>query len=603
ISGYNVTNTHEIEKIDISGSKTWVDNNNQDGKRPDSITIRLLADGTEVDSKTVTAADNWAYSFEDLDKYAEGTEIAYTISEDTVEGYTTVYDGYNVTNTHTPEVTTATVTKVWEDADNQDGRRPANLTVMLSNYGTVTLNEANGWTATVENLPKYGDGKLISYTWTEGEMPEGYELTDTSVNGTVTTLTNTYVAYRVRYDYIGTVPAGVPSLPVDNNRYPEGETVDVAADRLMPGYTFSGWSTEDASITAGEFTMPGKDVLIVGSWTPNPYTVTYVYTGDIPANVPALPYNGDSVTYYYGENVPSAAVPTLEGYTFSGWEGEVSVMPAHDVIVPGSWTINRWPVTYVYDGEVPEGAPEVPPTVSYEYGKNVPNAPVPTLDGYRFVGWEGEVTTMPDHAVTVHGHWEKITEPENKIYTVTYVYVGTIPEGAPELPETKSYHAGDPVPSAEVPSMDSYDFKGWTGEVSTMPAANVTVIGQWVPLYYTVTIRYVDVTTGREILESVTIEKLMNGDTYFRANPDIPGYIRLSSEFVSGTISGNNVVVTVLYAPAAPEPSGDPDGGTEPNEEGTPETPVVTLQTINIEDFETPLGLGGLNINVGECIE
>ena len=48
--------------MDIIGAKTWDDNNNQDGARPASITIRLLANGTEVDSKEVTAADQWEWS-------------------------------------------------------------------------------------------------------------------------------------------------------------------------------------------------------------------------------------------------------------------------------------------------------------------------------------------------------------------------------------------------------------------------------------------------------------------------------------------------------------------------------------------------------------
>ena len=59
--GHNVTNTHTPETIDIEGSKTWNDNNNQDGKRPGSITIRLYADGRELTDKvqTVTASNGW----------------------------------------------------------------------------------------------------------------------------------------------------------------------------------------------------------------------------------------------------------------------------------------------------------------------------------------------------------------------------------------------------------------------------------------------------------------------------------------------------------------------------------------------------------------
>lgn len=84
------------------------------------------------------------------------------------------------------------VTKVWDDEDNQDGIRPDSINVTLSNGTTVTLNEENSWTATVENVPEYKDGEKINYTWTEDEV-EGYELTDTSVEDNITTLTNTHI--------------------------------------------------------------------------------------------------------------------------------------------------------------------------------------------------------------------------------------------------------------------------------------------------------------------------------------------------------------------------------------------------------------------------
>ena len=38
---------------------------------------------------------------------------------------------------------------------------------------------------TISDLPEKADGKAIEYTWTEETLPEGYELTDNSKNGTV----------------------------------------------------------------------------------------------------------------------------------------------------------------------------------------------------------------------------------------------------------------------------------------------------------------------------------------------------------------------------------------------------------------------------------
>lgn len=99
--GYIITNTHIPETIDITGQKTWDDNNDQDGKRPESITIHLLANGTAVDTMTVTAADGWAWNFTDVAKYQNGQLITYTVTENEVEGYSTEINGYDITNTYT----------------------------------------------------------------------------------------------------------------------------------------------------------------------------------------------------------------------------------------------------------------------------------------------------------------------------------------------------------------------------------------------------------------------------------------------------------------------------------------------------------------------
>lgn len=108
-----------------------------------------------------------------------------------------VSEGVTITATFTNDrvnaKTSATVKKVWDDEGNLDKLRPASITVTLSNGVTVTLSEENEWTATITELPKYdADGKLIEYIWTEGNMPEGYVLASTSVDGTVTTLTNAH---------------------------------------------------------------------------------------------------------------------------------------------------------------------------------------------------------------------------------------------------------------------------------------------------------------------------------------------------------------------------------------------------------------------------
>ena len=192
-----ITNTHIPELIQVNGTKTWKDKDNQDGLRPDAIKVNLLANGEQIDSKTVTSNDNWAYSFIDLPKFDNGTEITYTISEDQVDGYSTTVDGYDLTNNYSPLETSITVTKSWNDSNDQDGLRPASIKVQLYADGKasgnpVALSEKNNWTTTFDHLDKNAKGKEIVYTVKEVDQIDGYTATiDDSNKGNVI-ITNTH---------------------------------------------------------------------------------------------------------------------------------------------------------------------------------------------------------------------------------------------------------------------------------------------------------------------------------------------------------------------------------------------------------------------------
>ena len=187
VTGYNLKNSHTPEKVNVAGTKTWNDADNQDGKRPKEIKIKLFKNGTEIEMKTVTEADGWKWKFENLDKYEKGQEIEYTIKEEVVAEYETNIDGFNVTNKHTPEKTAVEGTKTWDDADNQDGKRPKEIKIKLLKNGkeieTKTVTEADGWKWKFENLDKYEKGQEIKYT-IEEEVVAEYETTIDGFNVT-----------------------------------------------------------------------------------------------------------------------------------------------------------------------------------------------------------------------------------------------------------------------------------------------------------------------------------------------------------------------------------------------------------------------------------
>lgn len=67
----NCGNGNASMKLSISGEKTWIDDNNAQGLRPSFISIELYRNGEKVDSREVTAKENWKYSFTNLDKYVK----------------------------------------------------------------------------------------------------------------------------------------------------------------------------------------------------------------------------------------------------------------------------------------------------------------------------------------------------------------------------------------------------------------------------------------------------------------------------------------------------------------------------------------------------
>lgn len=242
-AGYTVINTHETETLEVSGKKTWDDANDQDGKRPESITIRLLANGVEVDHAVVTESDGWDWSFEGLPKYENhGKEITYTITEDSVEGYTASYNGFNVTNKYSPEETSITVTKSWQDNNDQDGIRPEKITVNLLANGakaaSAQLTAEGNWTYTFLQLDAYDKGEKIVYT-VEEEAVEGYETVITGDAAKGFTVTNSHTPETVEV-------SGKKTWDDDNNR--DGKRPGSITVRLLA----NGKETAVATVTADD---------------------------------------------------------------------------------------------------------------------------------------------------------------------------------------------------------------------------------------------------------------------------------------------------------------------------------------------------------------
>ena len=231
-------------------------------------------------------------------------------------------------------------------------------------------------------------------------------------------------------------------------KYREIITPLVAPSKV--GYTFSGWSEIPE-------TMPAKDVVVTGSFSVNSYTLTY--------NVDGKEYKSSTVAF--GTKLTPEAAPIREGYTFSGWSEIPETMPAKDVVVTGSFSVNSYTMTYMVDGEVFK-------TILIAYGTELTPETEPTREGYMFSGWGEIPRSMPARDVVVVGSFSK------GAYKITYMVDG-------ELYKVLAYdYEATVVPEVE-PAKEGHTFSGWSEVPQTMPAKDVVVTGTFSVNRYTLT--------------------------------------------------------------------------------------------------------------------
>ena len=199
-----------LKPFGITIKKAWSDSDDRDGKRPQSVTVHLYADGQDTGKSAVLSdANNWQASFGSDDGLCvlndEGDTIAYSVKEETPEGYLadvrmnptdTGYE-FTVTNKHRVETVEIAGRKIWDDANDAAGKRPKEVKLDLYADGepvkskTVKAADSDDWNYSFGSLPKYRDhGIEIAYEVREDTYYGGYV---TSVAGT--DVTNTYNPY------------------------------------------------------------------------------------------------------------------------------------------------------------------------------------------------------------------------------------------------------------------------------------------------------------------------------------------------------------------------------------------------------------------------
>ncbi|MCQ2211415.1 MAG: InlB B-repeat-containing protein, partial [Paludibacteraceae bacterium] len=155
-------------------------------------------------------------------------------------------------------------------------------------------------------------------------------------------------------------------------------------DPTKEGYTFAGWNK------AIPTRMPAYNDTIVAKWTINQYKYVVIKNNG---------EKNDTTVYDYNAEITLPSTPDREGYTFTGWNDSTSVMPAKNLVVEGSWTINQYKYVVIKNNG------EKNDTTIYDYNAEITLPSTPDREGYTFTGWNDSTSVMPAKNLVVEGSW------------------------------------------------------------------------------------------------------------------------------------------------------------------------------------------------------
>ena len=312
----------------------------------------------------------------------------------------------------------------------------------------------------------------------------------------------TALGYTITYSVDGVVISAYTEV----HNY--GDAISIREDEEKEGHTFSGWNPSTLPAT-----MPAENIEVAGTFAVNQYTLEYYVDGSL--------YSAE--TYDFGESIVVIDEPSREGFTFSGWGEVPETMPAHDVTIEATFSINSYTLSYVLDGE-PYSAE------TYEYNEEIVPIADPSKVGYTFSGWSEIPERMPAHDVTITG------ELVVNSHTITYIVDN-------EVYSADTYNYGETIVPIEAPSAVGYHFTEWSGITETMPDEDLEVIAVYDINVWTATYR---IKSG-ETYSTYTSVTYEYGATIVDPTPqEIPGYTFAWEEHVA-TMPDNDILITGEY--------------------------------------------------------
>ena len=436
------------------------------------------------------------------EEFAFGASLA-DVPDAELEGHT--FTGWNPALPETMPAENLTVEAVFE-------AKQITVTFVGEGMEPVTYTEAFGTVLTAPDFSKTGYDFL---GWTP-EVPATYPAEDTTYTASyaVKSFTITYMANGEVYD---------------TDTYEFGKVIDAIDAPTLEGHDFSGWTP------ALPATMPAEDLTVEAVFVPKQITVTFVgegmepvtyteafgtvltapdfsktgydfigWTPEVPATYPAedttyvAGYSAHVHKVYFvvdGETIDEQDVafgtmpelptePSKPGYSFAGWDPEVTAQPDNDVTYTATWTesgdtpytVN----TYTMDTEGNYGEPVTVTKYGVTNGAVDADAAAPATGFYYDTEHEGY---LADGTIAADG------SSEFNVYIARSQYTITFAGGDGGNVDVTDYYGA----AVEVPTLtkEGYSWVGWDATVpETMPANNMTISALFTINNYTITYKY-----------------------------------------------------------------------------------------------------------------
>ena len=310
----------------------------------------------------------------------------------------------------------------------------------IENTYTVTFIGLNGEVIDTQSVA-YGQSAFEPNKVREGYIITGWDKAFNNITeNTVITAIYEVNKYTVRFD----VNDGTEVDSISEVLH--GSLIPAPESPTRTGYSFVGWYKDQGLSENWDFGTDKvkSDTVLYAKWAVNTYTVTFIGLNEQVINTQNITYGASAI---------APEVPTIEGYTFIGWDKPLDNITG-DTTIKAVYEVKKYTVSFESNGGT-----DVDSIIDANYDSIIIEPEEPMREGYDFEGWYKDqglaqkwnfTTDKVTTNMTLFAKWIK------KTYTVTFInWDNAIIKVQENVPH------GTAAIAPKDPTREGYVFTGW----------------------------------------------------------------------------------------------------------------------------------------------